>query len=642
MSFDQYEGSVSREVAWLVVLHLDYCSLTFGQGACQAAGACCYYTYPTCKDPVNFSRTVKEHLFCRAGETGPEGALPYLADIKTVPTEITPKKNVTRRARVTLSFFDDEPMALANPDKSVSNTETSGTFFKNLLARNPNAAGRKAEIFQGFAGLPAEDYRLVMSGVIERIECGRDGARVIIKDRLKMLDKKIPPRQSSGNVLTAAYNGESRMNVADGSEFEPPGTVKVDDEYVDFEEVEADALVGCTPGAYGSGRSFHQAGGQVKQVAAFAEPADGSGLPPDELMLSLICDHGGIDPLCIKTVDRGASLSAGVQETDMALPLDSTDDFPETGVVRLDDELVRYRGISGSGLVAHRRGAYGTLASSHQKGTPVLVTSFSDELGRWMSGTLYRRFVEQGVKIKDLVNELRKQCLLHVWQTEDSAIAAKCIAPPLFGQTPPQLDDRTGFINGSTSWSPAEELLSTRITVHYAPNKPDAGKDPQSYSGLLVLVDADAEREEFFGEEKNEEVWSNWIYREHEAVLLASRFLIRFGRGASVLRFALELKDSSLAVGDFLRVTTSEVTDPSGAPSAGALFEVLKKKRVSDNRVEYTAMDTRLDKRYPVISPPTVTGDYDSAEDELRQRHGWIGDADNKVGRDQEEGYYVY
>lgn len=643
MSYENQAGSIARTITWRMILHLDYCSNTFGQSPCQASGpTCCYYTYPTCKDPDNFIRGEKAYAFCPAqGQVLPD-SLPFLLDVRTVPTEIKPGKNVTRRARVTLEFLDDSPLALANPDKAVSNAESHGSFFRNLLARNPNARGRVAEIWQGFMGLPYSEYRLVFRGVIDRIEIEGVRARIVIKDQLKLMDKKFPPNQSSDNVLSSAYSGGGSMEVTDPTEFSAPGTVRIDDEYIDFTGASETALTGCSPGRYGSQGASHPAGSEVRQALVLAEPDDGEGLPPDEIFLTLICTHGGVDPLFIATMDRDVELTAAVDADDLLLPVSSIEYLPETGVVRIDDELVRYRGIDSSNLQVFERGAYGTTASAHSAQASLLITGFTDELGRWMSGCHYRLFGTRPTSIRNLINNLREQSLLRIWQAEDSTIAAKCLAPPFYTEELKELDDDTGFIDGTTSFDPGHEHFISRVAIHYDPSEPEPGDDPEKYSGLLAVVDREVESEEYFGETSTREIYADWIYREHEAVILASRLLIRYRSGEACLKFALELKDSELQVGDFVRVTSGSLVRPDGTSRQKAVFEIFRKQMLTDSRIEYLAMDTSLDKRYPVISPASITIDYDQAGQFDREKYGWIGNADNKVGASLDDGYYIF
>ncbi len=643
MSYDDFKNALTRGITWLVVLELDYCEHEFGEGPCTASGTpCCYYTWTTCKDAANYSAGKKEYWFSLAKGPAIAGALPCLEGIKTVPTEIRPEEDVTRRARLTIELIDDAPTALANPDKNTSNPETGGSFFKNLIARNPNYEGRSASILQGFPGLAVNEYKLCFKGVVDSLEYEEGRCRIIIKDQLKLLDKKTPPQTSSDNVLVYPYDGGFSMNVTGGDEFEPPGCIKIGAEYILFSGKMGNTLMGCMPGKYGSSQQYHDAGEAIKQVTVFADEDSGEGISPDEIFLSLLCRQGGISPFDIAVTDSGAVLAGDVSQTDMSVPVDMPEKFPQTGIIRIGDEMIIYRGVQGSSLEVWRRGVYGTSLAEHSAGGKVYLALFTAELGLWMSGTRYRRFVENPVSVKDLVNELRRQVLLHVWQSEDSTIKAKVMAPPLYNNTPKRLDDETGLIYGSTSWKPGLKMQTTRISVYYDAAGTDAGDNPADYNGLLLMIDADAESEQYFGREKSKEVFSRWIYREHEAMLLASRYLVRYGKGASCFKFAVELKDADLEVGDFVTLDTRDILLPSGLRREDALFEVIKKQQRPDNLVEYKAIDTSFSRRYPVISPPELDCDYGDASKDEKRRYGWIGDADNRVGPDLEDGYYIY
>ena len=96
MSYDDQLRSISRAVVRRVVLYLDYCANTYGVSPCAASGSpCCYYTFPTCKDPAHYTKTSKAYAFSMADGPWVPESLPYLADVKTVPTEIRPGDNVT-------------------------------------------------------------------------------------------------------------------------------------------------------------------------------------------------------------------------------------------------------------------------------------------------------------------------------------------------------------------------------------------------------------------------------------------------------------------------------------------------------------------------------------------------------------------
>ncbi len=87
-----------------------------------------------------------------------------------------------------------------------------------------------------------------------------------------------------------------------------------------------------------------------------------------------------------------AVLAGQLGAEDGAIELGSTDDFPREGLVLIDDELVHYSWIQGGALAMPRassepgamdgdgpgifRGRFGTGASSHESGTPVILHPF--------------------------------------------------------------------------------------------------------------------------------------------------------------------------------------------------------------------------------------------------------------------------
>ena len=131
MSYLSEQEAISRTPTMLVKLKLDYCQNIFSQSPCTATGTPCYYTYPTCKDKVNYLRGTKDYRFCPQQGISLEDALPYLVRVATVPTEIKAHQHITRVAEIKLEFHDDFPLPLANPDKPISNLESAGTFWRN-------------------------------------------------------------------------------------------------------------------------------------------------------------------------------------------------------------------------------------------------------------------------------------------------------------------------------------------------------------------------------------------------------------------------------------------------------------------------------------------------------------------------------
>jgi len=820
MSYISEQTGLARIPTVLVKLHLDYCQNTFGQSPCAAAGVPCYYTYPTCKDKAHYLRGSKDYRFC--AQAGPlrTDALPHLAQLAMVPTEIKADQHLTRVGEISLEFYDELPLPLANPDKTVGNPESGGTFWRNLLARNPNYRGRPAEIWQSFLGLAESEARLCFKGLITNIAVSEGRATVTVQDYLKKLEVKIPAQQSSENVLTAAYSGGAELLVSDASEFASaspgqPGLVKIEDEtngseYVSYtgRSLSDNKLTGCQGGRFGTVSVSHPAGAQVSNAVVWAEDNGVDGLALDEIFLDLLTAYAGISVLDLAVVDLGATLGAAAGSSDSSLDCLGLEDFPPAGVFRIEDEVIRYAGkssgmafgvvdeeagpqdgqhsldqgagveqwhfvrfqtgpgdtaldrvrlqlmrdgflagsitlylysdqagnpgaqlarlgqkdlslvgVSGSRdliwsrhlsltpstaywlgyklrvtaglaeifhalkvsplatefkharsdagpftaiaglplfavetsagsyetLTGCKRGAYGSDAAAHSAGVAVQLLEVSDEVSRWLASARYRRFLEKPVAIKDLLRELRQSTLAHVWQGEDSRIHLKCAPVPFFRDPPKSLTDAENLVHQSVSADQNEEARQTRVTVYYDPLNADPGADPEQYRAALLHLDQEVESENYYGEIRNYEIFSPWIYRSLEALNAAAHFLLRFRYGAPLLTFGLELKDADLGVGDFVRVSTDLVQAPAGAPRLQALYEVVKKKPLGPNRFEYQALEAAGGglNRYAVIAPDSYTADYDDYGDDAHAKYAWVSDANAQVGADADPGYCI-
>jgi hypothetical protein len=290
-----------------------------------------------------------------------------------------------------------------------------------------------------------------------------------------------------------------------------------------------------------------------------------------------------------------------------------------------------------------QRGAYGTSPAAHSAGAVVWLLEVSDEVSCWLATARYRRFLEKPVAIKDLLRELRQCTLSHLWQGEDSQVHFKCAPVPIFRNPPKQLTDAEHLVRQSLELDRNEEARKTRVTVYYDPLTADSGTDPEQYRAALLHLDQEVEGENYYGEKRNYEIFAPWIYRSAEALNAAAHFLMRFRYGAPMVSFGLELKDSDLQVGDFVSLDTDMILAPDGATRPNALFEVVKKKPTGANRFEYQALEAAGGgvKSYAGISPAPYTADYDSYGDSDHGRYAWISDANEKVGANDDPGYYI-
>ena len=358
-TFAENQARIARSPTCVVRLIMDTCANTFSVGACAADGVPCYYTYPTCKDPDNYSKTTRNYDFCLNRGWRIPGLMPLIAALQQWTTSIKPDQAITRAGTLRISMLDDSPLPWANPDKPTNyqNRETGGSWWRNFLARNPNYADRPAEIWQGFSNLVWPiGYRRTFRGLISALELGEAGCDIELIDFLKKLEAKVPTRESSTNKLTANYLSGATMSVADVTEFPESGTVRIQDdrastyEYVSYtgRNLDGKYLTGCVAGRYGTSKGTRAVGCPVRSMACFADPATGEGIPADRAFLDLLVTCGGISALDIGTRDQAITLSSACDADDATLNINGqVFSLPGSGIVRIGDELVIFQDRSG-------------------------------------------------------------------------------------------------------------------------------------------------------------------------------------------------------------------------------------------------------------------------------------------------------
>ena len=89
-------------------------------------------------------------------------------------------------------------------------------------------------------------------------------------------------------------------------------------------------------------------------------------------------ESNGISPTTIITSSLGntnTTLSSAVAVADVTIPMTSVTNYNNTGVVKIDSELIYYSGISGNNLIGCIRGFGSTTAASHANGSTVAISS---------------------------------------------------------------------------------------------------------------------------------------------------------------------------------------------------------------------------------------------------------------------------
>lgn len=214
-------------------------------------------------DRVISGETEAVRLFYRESESFIPCPRPYLKEVTLLPTEINDTSTVTGRYKIELL---DEPDGDIGIDPYVAQrTSVQGTYFKKLLARNPNYKGRRVRIYDGFVGIPRDEFQLRGIGVIDSISIGKGAVTIEAVDGLKQLaDIDIPPKLDIKLVADIAVDAVA-MTLSTLAGLDDSGYVRLGDEIIQYTALDTptNRLTGCTRGAFGTVAAEHKAQDRV-------------------------------------------------------------------------------------------------------------------------------------------------------------------------------------------------------------------------------------------------------------------------------------------------------------------------------------------------------------------------------------------
>lgn len=296
-TFSTKLAELSRTPCSLAVLTLDACSLTYGVAPCTAslaAGSECYNTFSTCQDRTNFARTTKGYRFTSHEAPLPfsDGERPYVKGLKYLPTEI--KNDLTVKGRVTLEMADEPDTDVGIDPYVATRASVQGTFWKKLLARNPNYKGRPVKIYDGFVGMTEAEFLSdgkMFSGVVDNITVGKGVVKIEAADLLKELDKVDIPAKLNVKLASDISADQTSITLTGmdlASMDSPTGYVRIGDEIIYYGAINTTTgiLSSCLRAQFLTAAATHNEGNKTQQVKYYA--ADN----PFDTMQQILADAG--------------------------------------------------------------------------------------------------------------------------------------------------------------------------------------------------------------------------------------------------------------------------------------------------------------------------------------------------------------
>lgn len=564
------DQSISRTPVTIVKIYLDFCENQFGSSPCEATGTPCYNTFPTCRDRLNFSKTIKPYIFSSADTPLPfTGPRPYVLDVNYIPTEIKDNFTISGRVNITLS---DEPDSDVGLDPYISERSSiQGTFWKKLIARNKNYKGRLVEIYEGFLGWEFNFYEKKFVGKLENISINGMEVTIEAVDLLRFLaDVEVPQKIECQLVTDITSEQTSAFTLTDVSQLADSGYVRINKEVVGYvsKNYETNQIIDIERGAFETEiPERHKEGDKVEKVRYYPSAN------PFDILREML------------TVDAGLSEDfINIEE------FEYWRDWPATD-------------INFSGLIT------------------------------------------EPTKLSQLYFEIVDLLDAKSWIAEDWKITIRRNLPNQPAREYKTLSDDLNIIDKTAEADLNEASRYTRILLYWYKSPLGDIDDPREYARLDMAIEADAESVNGYNDIIEKKFFCRWLAPRLAQEEVLSRYIRNFlarrifrTRDASpILHCAVEIKDSSLHTGDWLRVTTNEFLEKDGIDFTNIAFQIIKREKLV-GKIKLSLL--KLHPRRLFFITPNDCPAYEEAS--LAQKeYGFICDEEGKMPNG-DEGYYIY
>jgi hypothetical protein len=509
-------NEIGRQPLQLLRLHLDYCTLTYGEGDCEAelgvtGSHKCFNTRATCQDVSAYTdpvtggpRSVKAYTFITpvSGVPADNNFIPSLRSVSFSPVKIDPGKSLGRRGQVSAQL-QDHPYHDILIDKYVADRDYEplerGTFWTKLKQRNPYYNGRRLDVYSGYLSqiddITQMDKR---SYVIDQID-GPDGSGNVTitgRDVLRLADDKkaLCPRTTLArldDVINKADLAPINVDVVPagaGNNFTIGDYVRINKEIFVITNVVADALT-MSREQFNTEAGDHKLDDTVQLCVYY------NNIPVYEIMYDLLTNYANIDSSYI--------------------------DYDE----------------------------------------------WLEEAGSWLTDYSFTCLITDPTGVTKLINELIEVSACYIYYNEiEQKIKLVAVKPPEVA--PRLLTDDNSIIEGSISIAEKADDRVTQINLYYNIfNYVEKLKEPSNYSNIEVRLDGDAESPVQYGDTRSRTIYSRWVsggsFFGVEALM--RRMLAAYRNVPLEIKFKIDAKDiEDIWTGSLFTLRHRNIVDDTG------------------------------------------------------------------------------
>lgn len=303
----------------------------------------------------------------------------------------------------------------------------------------------------------------------------------------------------------------------------------------------------------------------------------------------------------------------------------TTGDYPATGTVRINDELMTYTTISESTidgalfitLGGITRGTDGSLVAKHDiddnvqnclryinefvwdvvydllvnyANIPATFINYADwdlEGNTWLYSFNVSTLITQPTGVGQLLYELMEQVLFYIWWDErDQQIKLRAIKPYI--QSAPLLTDDKNIVADSVSYSTDPKNRVSQVWVFYNQLNRALNVDEESnYRQVSVYADLELESAEAYGESRIRKVYARWIIGDNQAYNLSVRLLNASRDNPKYMKFRVDAKDRAIWTADVIDIQNRNMVDFNGAQTIERYQVLSAQEVVSGEIIEY-------------------------------------------------------
>lgn len=334
-------------------------------------------------------------------------------------------------------------------------------------------------------------------------------------------------------------------------------------------------------------------------------------------------------------------------------------DYPATGTLRIDSELMTYTGrTESSGVITFTgltRGTDGATAATHNSGTRVQtcirftdvnawqvardliqayapaaypfidLTQWSTEATQWLDGFIVSSVISEPTGLNTLLAELCRDAQFFIWWDErQQKILLRAVRPP--SAVPDLWNDDANIIAGTQAvqYKPAERI--SQVWYYYDPQ--DLSKSvstEENYRKVRIRIDAASESEREYDEAAIRKIFSRWVRTDAIVTAITSRIINRYRDNPFYLTLQVDAKDRATWTADVIDVYTRILSDFEGLPKQTRYQVISAEETQPGTIIKYVLQNYNFTARYGYYMASDAPV-FSAATEDQKLTGGWYGD----------------